>query len=163
MIEEQAVVVKLEGKYVWLETQRQSSCGHCSVKDGCGTQVLGKALGNKTVIVRCLNSLHVAMGDVVVVGIKESALLKGSLLLYFLPLLIMIFSAGLSVMISQRWFPELVDFIAIISSFLGLLCGLVVSRKYVQGANNTADFEPLLLRKLEKSMDEHEIKIILPS
>ena len=35
MIEEQATVVKNEGKYVWVNTQRQSSCGHCSVKNGC--------------------------------------------------------------------------------------------------------------------------------
>ncbi|MCK5666649.1 MAG: SoxR reducing system RseC family protein, partial [Thiotrichaceae bacterium] len=58
MIEEQAIVVNNEGRYVWVNTQRQSSCGQCSVKNGCGTQVLAKVLGNKIAYVRCLNTLE---------------------------------------------------------------------------------------------------------
>jgi len=148
MIEEQAVVIRLEGQHVWLETQRQSACGHCSVKDGCGTQVLGKVLGNKSVVVRCVNSLDVIVGDVVVVGIKESALLKGSLLLYFLPLLLMIGFSGFSVMLSQIWLPEFTDFFAVISAFLGLFTGLTLSRQNVQDADHPGDYEPILLRNV---------------
>ena len=155
MIEEQAVVVKTEGKYAWLETQRQTSCAHCSVKEGCGTQVLGKFLGNKVATIRCDNSLNVSVGEIVMIGIEESALVKGSLLLYLIPLLSMIFFGGAATMLSQLEQYNLAsytDLLSIIASFTGLLIGLAFSKYFVQGSNSRSNskivIEPVILRKL---------------
>ena len=151
MIEEQALVVKVEGEFAFLETQRQSSCGHCSVKNSCGTQVLGKFLGNKVATFRCLNSLKAEVGERVVVGIEESALLKGSLLLYLLPILCMIFFAGLAVMLSQlaeNRLASYTDLMAIIGAFSGLFIGLLYSKYYVNNSNSHIQVEPVILRKI---------------
>ena len=151
MIEEQALVVKVEGDFAFLETQRQSSCGHCSVKNSCGTQVLGKFLGNKVATLRCLNSLKAEVGERVVVGIEESALLKGSLLLYLLPILCMIFFAGLAVMLSQlaeNRLASYTDLMAIIGAFSGLFIGLLYSKYSVKNTTSQIQFEPVMLRKI---------------
>ena len=65
MIEEQARVVALEEQGVWVETQRRSACGNCSVNNSCGTALLGKVLGVKRNKVFTLNpeSKSVAVGD----------------------------------------------------------------------------------------------------
>ena len=50
MIEESAQVVAVEGasgEYVWVETQRQSTCGGCAANQACGTATLAKVLGTR--------------------------------------------------------------------------------------------------------------------
>jgi len=159
MIEEQAVVVKKEGRYVWVNTQRQSSCGHCAVKNGCGIQVLGKVLGNKTAFVRCLNDIgnsidpiDLKTGDRVLIAIQESALLSGSFLMYLLPLIIMIVCSGAAVSIAHVYWPEGVDLLAVIAAFSGLFAGLYFSRYITQNKMIKHQFEP----KIIKLYSEHE-------
>ncbi len=151
MIEEQARVVSVDEQYVWVETQRQSSCGHCSVKDGCGTQVLSKILGNKYTRVRCLNSLDARVGEDVIIGIEESALLTGSFLLYILPLIFMIVSGALAVTISRFLWPDFIDLFSVAASFSGLFMGLFFSRHYVQSAANQKNYEPVVIKIIPKS------------
>ncbi len=156
MVEEQARVVDREGDYVWVETQRQSSCGSCSVKNGCGTQTLSKLFGNKSAVVRCRNSCHAKIGDQVIIGISESALLSGSLRLYMLPLLSMIFASGAGVALARQWWPQGLDLIAIIAAIIGLLAGLNYSRYSTQKKhqNGTTDskYEPVILRKVNSPL-----------
>jgi len=156
MVEEQAIVVKCENKHVWVQTQRQSSCGHCSVKNTCGTQVLSKVLGNKTAHVRCLNTLesksadnssHLTPGDRVIIGLEESTLLTGSLLIYFLPLVTMILLGGLSVFAAKIWWPEGIDLASVIASISGLLIGLQLAQKFSKNQGKQR-YEPVIIKKL---------------
>jgi len=157
MIEEQAIVVINEGRYVWVNTQRQSSCGHCSVKNGCGTQVLSKVLGNKIAYVRCLNTLKVhsvdkytdlKTGDRVLIGLEESALLGGSLLMYLLPLIVMIVFGGIAVFMAKLWWPEATDLFAVLASLSGLFSGLYFSHYFAKKNTIENQFEPKILKKL---------------
>lgn len=151
MIEEQAIVVDREGDYVWVQTNRQSSCGQCSVNKGCGTQVLAKVLGNKTAHIRCRNSKGVKIGDRVLIGIEESALLSGSFLVYFLPLFSMIAFAALSVFVSKTWWPQGIDLLAVIAATSGLFLGLVFSKYHTQKVSQRQRFEPVLLKKISSN------------
>ncbi len=149
MVEEQARVVDCEGEFAWVETQRQSSCGHCAVKNGCGTQVISKIFGNKTAYVRCINSCQVKIGDQVIIGINESALLSGSFLLYLLPILSMIIASGIGVAMARQWWPQYLDLSSIIMAAAGLLGGLKYSR-YRSSFNNANQkaYEPVILKKV---------------
>lgn len=167
MIEEQAIVMSIDGQYVWVNTQRQSSCGHCSVKNGCGTQVLSRVLGNKVAHVRCLNTIEnnhdytLKAGDRVIIGLEESALLGGSFLIYFLPLIIMIVLAAIAVYIAQLWWPEGTDLFAVIASFSGLFLGLSFSRQWTQKNAIKNCFEPVIIKKIPEK--EWLLRPILPS
>jgi len=96
MIEEIAQVVAVEGDTVLCQTQRKSACHSCSVKQGCGTSVLAKVVGQRSSQIRIANTLDVKVGDEVVLGIEENALVQGSLLIYTLPLVAMIAAALLA-------------------------------------------------------------------
>ncbi len=164
MIEEQAVVARIEGDYVWVQTQRKSSCGHCSAKNSCGTHVLSKILGNKTPQVRCRNTLaqstennctpkesientlnDLKKGDQVIIALEESAVLSGSFLIYFLPLVMMIVSGGFAVYLASFIWQEGTDLLCVLASLLGLVVGFYVSQRLAKDKKHK--FEPLLIRK----------------
>ena len=63
MIEETAIVVKCEGKFAWVEAQRQTTCGNCAASKGCGTSVLAKVVGKKAARMRALNPIEAQLGD----------------------------------------------------------------------------------------------------
>ncbi|MEI7996231.1 MAG: SoxR reducing system RseC family protein, partial [Methylococcaceae bacterium] len=94
MIEELAVVVKIENRQVWVESGQNSACGGCQQKASCTTNALGSVLKKKSVPVD--SDIQLKTGDEVMVAIDESLLLRASLLLYVLPLLALFTGAGIA-------------------------------------------------------------------
>jgi sigma-E factor negative regulatory protein RseC len=86
MIEEIATVIETEGEMMSVEIQRQSSCGACSVKSGCGTNLIASLFGKRRAMLSLPNTIHARPGDRVVLGIRENDLVAGSIRLYLLPL-----------------------------------------------------------------------------
>ena len=88
MLEEPGRVVAVEAGAVWVETLRRSTCSACSANAGCGQGVMEKlGVGQRRAYLRALTDLRLAVGDGVVVGIREDLLLRSALLVYLLPLL----------------------------------------------------------------------------
>jgi sigma-E factor negative regulatory protein RseC len=85
MIEELAIVVKIENHQVWVESGQNSACGRCQQKASCTTNALGSVLKKKSVPVD--SDIQLKTSDEVMVAIDESLLLRASLLLYLLPLI----------------------------------------------------------------------------
>ncbi|MEQ1558799.1 MAG: SoxR reducing system RseC family protein [Methyloglobulus sp.] len=94
MIEELAVVVKIENYQVWVEGGQNSACGGCLQKASCTTNALGSVLKKKSV--RVDSDIELKIGDNVMVAIDEAVLLQASLLLYLLPLIALFTGAGLA-------------------------------------------------------------------
>jgi sigma-E factor negative regulatory protein RseC len=99
MIEEQAIVTKIENRQVWVQGGQNSACGACLQKASCSTNAIGSVLNKKPVPVDC--DLPLATGDKVMVAIDESLLLQASLLLYLMPLLALFTGAGLAEWLSS--------------------------------------------------------------
>lgn len=88
MIEEQGRVVAVEQGAVWVETRRRSTCSSCSAQSGCGQGLMDRlGVDARRGFVRALSDLQLAVGDAVVIGIREDLLLRGALLVYLVPLL----------------------------------------------------------------------------
>ena len=94
MIEELAVVVKIEDHQVWVEAGQNNACGGCQQKASCTTSALGSVLKKKSVPVD--SGIQLKTGDEVMVAIDESLLLRASLLLYFVPLIALFSGAGIA-------------------------------------------------------------------
>ena len=94
MIEELAVVIKIENHQVWVEAGQNSACGGCQQKASCTTNALGSVLKKKSVPVD--SGIQLKTGDEVMVAIDESLLLRASLLLYLLPLIALFTGAGIA-------------------------------------------------------------------
>ena len=94
MIEELAVVVKIENHQVWVEAGQNSACGGCLQKASCTTNALGSVIKKKSVPVD--SDMQLKTGDEVMVAIDENLLLRASLVLYLLPLIALITGAGIA-------------------------------------------------------------------
>lgn len=91
MVEGVARVVSIDGGRAWLEAESTGACAGCSAKAGC-------ASGSKTSrrVPRrfaMTNDFDGRIGDRIVVGIPEGALLRASATAYLLPLLTMLAAA----------------------------------------------------------------------
>ena len=94
MIEELAVVVKIENHQVWVEGGQNSACGGCQQKASCTTNALGSVLKKKSVPVD--SNIQLKTGDEVIVAIDENLLLRASILLYLVPLIALFTGAGIA-------------------------------------------------------------------
>ncbi len=94
MIEELAVVVKIENHQVWVEGGQNSACGGCLQKASCTANAIGSVLKKKSVPVD--SDIQLKTGDQVMVAIDENLLLRGSLLLYLAPLIALFTGAGMA-------------------------------------------------------------------
>jgi sigma-E factor negative regulatory protein RseC len=94
MIEESAVVVKIEHHQVWVEAASNSACGACQQKSSCTTNALGNLLDKRAVPAD--SAIRLVAGDKVMVAIDEGLLIRASLLLYVVPLMALFAGAGLA-------------------------------------------------------------------
>jgi len=146
MIEEQACISEIEGDYAWVEVERRSACGSCAVSGGCGTSVLANVLGRRMSRIKVQNSISAGLGDSVVVGIPDSALLQGSLAVYAAPLLSMLLFAvlGEQLMNSSQWG----EISSIFGGLFGLSLGFFWLRYYSRRILKTPHHQPVILRKV---------------
>jgi len=125
MIEEQAQVIDIQEGQLILQAQTQSTCGSCAVNKGCGTSVLSKVVGRKFTQFQTENNIGAEVGDTVVVGIAEDALLKGSFAIYIMPILGML-----------------------IFALTGLVLGALLAKQYFLQKHSSQQFTPVVLRKV---------------
>ena len=144
MIEEQGLVVAIEGEYAWVETVQSSSCGQCSAKKGCGTAALSSVFDRGSSKIRVLNQIRASTGEQVVLGLNENALLHGAFAVYFVPILSMLLAAGL---VQWLWQPvsELVE---ISAGLIGLAMGLLWLRQFSRQISSDVRYQPVILRRV---------------
>lgn len=143
MIEEQGRVVALEKGAAWVETLRKSTCSSCSANVGCGQGLLDKlgAQGRRG-HVRALCDLHLNVGDAVVIGVREDLLVRGSLLVYLVPLFGLFAAALLA-----HWLT-LGEPLVIVCSFSGFLAAWLLVRWHSARISDDPDLQPVVLRVL---------------
>jgi len=102
MMTEKAKVVALRGERALLETRRQSVCGACVVNKACGTGVIAKYWNAKPLRLEARNDIGARVGEEVLVAVEDRFLVRGSLLVYLLPLLAL-FTGGLLGSVVGEW------------------------------------------------------------
>ncbi|WP_455211593.1 SoxR reducing system RseC family protein [Kaarinaea lacus] len=123
MIEEQGKVVAVQEDWIWVQTERKSVCGQCAANKGCGTSVLAKVFGSKSSSIAVLKTLPVQVGDEVIIGIEEDSLVKGSLLIYALPLLLLIAFGLLGEVVSAQVLLSNTDILTVLFAMAGFVVG----------------------------------------
>ena len=139
--------MSVEGGQLVLEAETRSSCQACEVKSGCGTSVLSRWVGRKFTRFHAKNTVDAQVGDHVVVGLSETALVRGSVAIYFLPLLGMIIFAQ----VADSLIPagnDTHDLIIALSAFAGFAAALWLCRAYLANDRLKAELTPVVLRKV---------------
>ncbi len=93
---EEGRVVRTDENRAWIQTIRSAACEHCKSRHTC--HALGG--GGNDMAVEAINTLGAREGDHVVVEFSTSSLLKGTFLIYILPILCLMIGAGIGVRLS---------------------------------------------------------------
>jgi sigma-E factor negative regulatory protein RseC len=147
MIQEYGYVVKTDEQFAWVHTQRKSTCGQCAAQKGCGTNVFSKVLGNKHTELKAINAANAKVGDTVVLGLRESVLLKSAFIMYMLPLLMMFIFAVFTQFIFNAVGNEASQFWIGIFAVTGLLLGFVYARYFAKQHQTDSEYHPVVLRQ----------------
>ena len=86
MIEQQGRVIGLDGADALVAVGGRTGCSTCDAGEGCGAGIFGRLLDRIDAPLRVPNTLNVAPGQAVRLGLTESAFLELALRLYGLPL-----------------------------------------------------------------------------
>ena len=123
MVEGIAHVVAVEGNMAWLVPDQGSSCGGCASAEACGSKGIGtKASRLEARRFQLANDAGLRVGERVVVGIRENALLRASLVAYVIPLFTLLTAGALA-----QWAAGS-DSITMIAMIAGLAVGFGLMR-----------------------------------
>lgn len=145
MIEAEGIVVRTESSMAFVETQRASACGSCSSKSSCGTSSLAGLMAGKSRFFKVQNPVGAVVGETVVVGLDERALLRGSLALYALPLLMLIAGAVAAGFLAPSVARE---GYSIAGAAAGLAAGVVGVRIVASRLAATSRYQPVIMRRI---------------
>lgn len=98
-MEEIGIVKEINGIKAIISVQKQGSCGSCPGGSVC------RALGAGEALMEAYNHVEARAGDTVKVVFKSSNYLKGTMLVYGLPALMLIIGAVLGKEYLSRFFP----------------------------------------------------------
>lgn len=149
MIEETATVTHADDAFAWVETARQSACGTCAARGGCGTAVLGRVLGQRRTRIRAINTIGAREGDRVIIGLAESALVQGSLAMYLAPVLAMLLAAGAGQVFASNLGLTSGEAVVVAGGLLGMLGGLAWVRGFARRVRYDERYQPVLVRRLD--------------
>ena len=133
-------MTRVDGKRVWVQTQRSSACGGCATRQGCGQKLLHKYLGRTSTLEAQLledHAIELSEGDSVEIGLSEKAVLAGSLVTYGLPIVCMILAILLADVFLPQW--------SVLLAVLGIGCGFGLSRHVLRRFFSPYQFIPIVL------------------
>jgi sigma-E factor negative regulatory protein RseC len=145
MLVETGRVVAVDPQGLWVETIRQSTCGTCAAQKGCGHGLLNRYTDGKRGYIRVLpgkaGTGDCEVDDQVRISIPEEVILRGSLVVYMLPLFTMLGAATLGATLSSAS-P---DSYAMLGAVLGFGLGFALVRWHAWRHRHDSAMQPTLL------------------
>ncbi len=145
MITQKAIVINTDKGEVALEVERESTCSHCQLKQGCGTGMLAEHVGKRFSRITLQHNADVVPGQAVQIGISEQALLRGAVLMYLLPLVGLLLFSAIAVWLGFS--PGMEIFLGL----CGLCTGFVLVRRYFRTGRDDINAKIIEERKWENS------------
>lgn len=148
MLQETAQVVAVQDGEVWVETERRSSCSSCAVNAGCGSAALAKVLGQRRTRVRALSDVPLSVGDRVVIGVREQAVVRGSLAVYALPVVLLLLGALAGELGARQFLWTDAELASVVLGSAGLAGGLWWLSAFSRRIRHSEEYQPVVLRRL---------------
>ncbi|MDP2760860.1 MAG: SoxR reducing system RseC family protein [Sideroxyarcus sp.] len=137
-----AQVVAVEGNLAWLIPESGSSCGGCSSAAACGSKGIGTIASRlEARRFQLVNDAGLRVGERVVVGISENAVLRASVTAYVIPLATLLGAGALAQSVAGS------DAITMAAMLAGLVLGLWLARVRAGRLLARGDLAPRFLRR----------------
>ncbi|HAS6395718.1 TPA: transcriptional regulator [Vibrio vulnificus] len=133
------------GFEVALSCEQQTSCSSCSSQKSCGTGVVSKAFGNKSLLWHLETQRRLHVGQVVEIGIPEQSLLQSAMLVYLLPIVAMLLGALFGHLVLSPWL-EVGEGAVVLTSMLFAFIGILLAKKLAQPLEQKSAAQVELMR-----------------
>ncbi|EIO4058960.1 SoxR reducing system RseC family protein [Vibrio vulnificus] len=133
------------GVEVALSCEQQTSCSSCSSQKSCGTGVVSKAFGNKSLLWHLETQRRLHVGQVVEIGIPEQSLLQSAMLVYLLPIVAMLLGALFGHLVLSPWL-EMGEGAVVLTSMLFAFIGILLAKKLAQPLEQKSAAQVELMR-----------------
>lgn len=141
MITEEAIVSRVEADIVWVKARKQSVCGGCKARNGCGQEVLqrlGRNWSEMPIASGTFPRAQLQPGTAVTIGIAERAVLTASLVTYGLPICGLL--AGVLLVA-----PLASSLYSVFAAAAGLYAGGLAAQRWAFVCGRSAGYQPVLL------------------
>ncbi|MEZ8101992.1 SoxR reducing system RseC family protein [Vibrio bivalvicida] len=132
---------------VELSCEQQTSCSSCSSQKSCGTGIVSKAVGNKSLHWHLVTQKSVKTGQVVEIGLPEKSLLQSAAVVYLVPLFALILGA----FVAQWWLAPLFSVgegLVIFTSAVATVGGIFLAKRLSAKLEQQSSQQVILLRVL---------------
>jgi sigma-E factor negative regulatory protein RseC len=148
VIEEQAFVTAVQDGVINVTSYQKPSCGGCLQKSSCGTSSLGRFMGNKAVELVLESELDLKVGDQVVIGIEESAMLWGALGIYILPLIFFFLFGLVGEQLAAILVIDAAELVSLFFALIGFATSYFLVKKNHLWKFSEQQASPTVVRKL---------------
>ncbi|MHB1246093.1 MAG: SoxR reducing system RseC family protein [Sulfuriferula sp.] len=150
MIETQARILEIEAGAALVEPMEPSGCSACGggKGGGCGADRIGQVFTLRSKNYRVLDPRGSRVGEAVVIGVADGAVLRGSGAVYLLPLLLVFVGA----LLASHFAPSAnSDVWSIGGAATGFVMGTFWLLWFSRRAARDARFQPVILRAVNEN------------
>ena len=144
MILERARVERVAAPYAWVQCESQAGCQRCAAGKGCGAGLFAGLLRGRLSHVKAVFREPLKVGDLVMIGIAESALLGAAILLYIIPLVGLFVVAWLGGVA----YPGNKELAVFIGGVTGFMVSWMVIRHAARNQQWARLFQPVVVQTL---------------
>jgi sigma-E factor negative regulatory protein RseC len=138
MIEEVGVVTKVEGVTAKVAVEKRGTCEGCTAKGACETK-------GESMEIEALNIIQAKVGQTVRISIKPQTYLKGTMLVYGLPLILFIAGAIGGKNAGEEYFKDInSDIIAAIGGFGALILSFFGVKVWAKKTESKTEYKPVI-------------------
>ncbi len=138
MIEEIGTVTKVEGIMAKVAVKKKNSCEGCTAGGACKTTGEGAEI-------EALNQVHAIEGQTVRIAIQPYTYLKGTMLIYGMPVVLLITGAIIGKNIGEKYLPAVnSDLVAAILGFSFLILSLIGIRIWSKNISTKKEYKPVI-------------------
>jgi len=143
MLEETGIVTKIDGNMAKVLVQKKSACDGCSVQGACHSTSEGMEI-------EALNAAHASEGQRVKILMTPRDYLKGTMIVYGLPLVVFITGAIIGKNIGEEYVKGInSDIVAASTGFLLLALSLAGVRIWSRRMESKAEYNPVIEEIIE--------------
>lgn len=138
MIKETGIVKKVQGSTATVVVQKRGACEGCAVQGTCESTEKGMEI-------EALNPLNAQEGAEVKVSIRPQEYLRGTMLVYGLPLVLFIAGAIAGKNFAEWYLPESnSDLVAALAGFASLIISLFGIKVWAGKMESKAEYKPVI-------------------
>lgn len=140
MIENPARVTRVDADQAWVRSESPSSCGACAGK-GCGNSLYARLLHPTDPEYPVRNPIGAEVGEAVVIGIEDGAVLRAVISAYLIPLALVLIGA----LLGSNWGEP--------QSVAGSVSGLLIAAVWLKRRRSSVS--PVIIRRGESRCSAH--------